>query len=167
VIAISIFIMPSVVSSMTPLVTYGTQVTTLSAKYAPQLATLKAIDGKTLAALQANPADTAAAATAVGEIAKAYSVGPAAATTRLTALAAVPKADLAYLNAHGTDVASAAAAAPGEWRNWWWVCVGGEVVFLPFILVMAGRWRPRKAREDAEEHAQLVQRELEALRAGS
>jgi MFS family permease len=163
VIAISIFILPSVVSSMTPLVTYGTQVTTLSAKYAPQLATLKAIDGKTLAALQANPADTTAAATAVGEIAKAYSVSPAVATTRLTALAAVPRSDLAFLNEHGTQVESAAAAAPGEWRNWWWICVGGEVVFLPFILVMAGRWSPRKAREDAAEHAQLVQRELEAL----
>jgi MFS family permease len=163
VIAVSVFIMPFVVSSMTPLVTYGTQVSTLSTQYAPELATVSAIDPKTLAALQANPSDTAAAVTAVGEVAKKFSVTPAVATTRLTALAAVPKADLAYLSAHGPAVKTAAAAAPGEWKNWWWVCVGGEVVFLPFILVMAGRWSPKKAREDAEEHERLVAGELAAL----
>jgi MFS family permease len=163
VIAISVLILPSVIGSMTPLVTYGSSVATLSAKYAPELATLKAIDPRTLGALQANPANTAAATTAVGEIATAFHVSPAAATTRLTALATVPKSDLAYLNAHGTAVATAAAAAPGQWKNWWWVCVGGEVVFIPFILVMAGRWSPRKARQDAEEHERLVQQELSAL----
>jgi MFS family permease len=163
VIAISVAILPSVVSSMTPLVTYLAPVATLSAKYAPELATLNAIDAKTQAALQANPADTAAATTAVGEIATAFKISPAAATTRLTALATVPRTDLAYLNAHGAAVAEAAAAAPGQWRDWWWVCVGGQIVFLPFILVMAGRWSPRKAREDAEAHERLVQHELAAI----
>jgi MFS family permease len=163
VIAISVFILPSVVGSMTPLVTYGPQVTAISAKYGPELATLGAVDPKTQAALQANPANTAAVTTAVGEIAKAFSISPAAATTRLTAMGTVPKSDLAFMAAHGTDVVTAAAAAPGQWKNWWWVCVGGEVVFLPFILLMTGRWSPRKAREDAEEHERLVQQELTAL----
>jgi hypothetical protein len=163
VIAISIFILPSVVSSMTPLVTYGSSVTALSAKYAPELATSKAIDAKTLAALQANPANTTAATTAVGEIVTAFHVSPAVATQRLTALAAVPKSDEAFLNAHGSAVVTAAAAAPGQWRNWWWICVGGDVVFLPFILVMAGRWSPRRAREDAEAHERKVQQELADL----
>ncbi|HET9079745.1 MAG TPA: MFS transporter [Trebonia sp.] len=163
VIAISVLILPSVVGSMTPLVTYGAQVQTLSVKYAPQLATLAAIDPKTQAALQANPASPAALTTAVGEIAKAFSVTPAAATARLTAVAAVPKSDLLYLSEHGNQVVTAAAAAPGEWKNWWWVCVGGQVVFLPFILLMAGRWSPRRARLDAEEHDRLIQTELDAL----
>jgi MFS family permease len=163
VIAISVLILPSVVGSMTPLVTYGTQVSTLSAKYAPELATLSAIDPATQAAIQANPANTAALTTAVGEIAKKFSVTPAQATTQLTALASVPKADLLYLSEHGTAVATAAASAPGQWRNWWWVCVGGQVLFIPFILVMTGRWSPRKAREDAEEHDRLIQSELAAL----
>ena len=163
VIAISIFILPSVVGSMTPLVTYGSSVITLSAKYAPELATLKAIDPKTQAALQANPTNTAAATTAVGEIAAAFHVSPAVATQRFTATSTVPKADLAYLTAHGTAVTTAAVAAPGQWRNWWWVCVGGDVVFLPFILVMAGRWSPRRAREDAEAHERKVQQELADL----
>jgi MFS family permease len=164
VIAISILILPSVISSMTPLVTYGSSVATLSAKYAPELATLKAIDPQTLGALTANPANTVAATAAVGEIAKAFSVSPTVAITRLTALSTVPKADLAFLNAHGSAVVAAAAAAPGQWKNWWWVCVGGEVLFLPFILVMTGRWSPRRAREDAEEHERKVQEELAALR---
>jgi hypothetical protein len=164
VVALSTLILPIVVGSMTPLITYGTQTATLSAQYAPQLATAAAIDPATQAALQASPTNTAALTKAVTEIATTFKITPAAATTRLTALAAVPKADLAYLQEHGTQVETAAAAAPGQWRNWWWVCVGGEVLFLPFILVMTGRWSPRKAREDAEEHERLVQQELAALK---
>ena len=82
---------------------------------------------------------------------------------QLTALSKVPPADLAYLKAHGADVVSAAAAAPGQWKNWWWVCVGGEVVFIPLILLMAGRWSPRRAREDTAEHERLVQDEMTKL----
>jgi hypothetical protein len=163
VVALSALIMPSVVSSMTPLVTYGTQVTTITTQYAPQLATLAAIDPKTEAALQANPADTAALTTAVGEIAKTFNITPAAATARLTAMATIPKADQAFLAEHLTQVENAATVSPGQWRDWWWVCVGGEVLFLPFILLMAGRWSPRKAREDEEEHDRLVQKELAAI----
>ena len=84
---------------------------------------------------------------------------------QLTALSKVPPADLAYLKAHGSDVISAAAAAPGQWKNWWWVCVGGEVVFIPLILLMAGRWSPRRAREDTAEHERLVQDEMAKLQA--
>ncbi|HEY6497705.1 MAG TPA: MFS transporter [Trebonia sp.] len=163
VIAISVLILPSVVGSMTPLVTYGTQAATISAQYPQQLQTLAVIDPATQAALHANPADTAAQTTAVGEISKAFSVTPAVATTRLLALAKVPAADQTFLAEHGTAVAAASAAAPGQWRNWWWVCIGGMVAFLPFILVMTGRWSPRKAREDAEEHDRLIQGELSAL----
>lgn len=164
VIALSILVLPSVVGSMTPLVTYGTQVQTLSTKYAPELKTLAEISPATLGALTANPGDQAAQTAAVGEIAKAEGIAPTAAITKLGALSAVPKADLAYLNAHGTQVQTAAAAAPGQWRNWWWVCVGGEALFLPLILLMAGRWSPRRARQDAAEHEQKVQAELDALR---
>jgi MFS family permease len=163
VIAVSVLILPSVISSMTPLVTYGTQAATISATYPQQLATLAVIDPSTQAALQANPANTAAQVKAVGEIATAFHVTPTAATSRLVAVATIPKADQAFLAEHGTQVANAAAAAPGQWKDWWWVCVGGMVLFLPFILVMAGRWRPRKAREDAEEHDRLVQQELAAF----
>jgi MFS family permease len=163
VVALSVLVLPFIVSSMTPLVTYGGQVAALSTRYAPELATLKAIDPATLAALSANPGNAAAAAHAVGEVAKAESVPPAVAVTKLTALARVPKADLAFLQAHGTQVVNAAKAAPGQWRNWWWVCVGGEAVFIPLVFLMAGRWDPRRARRDAAEHERKVQEELAAL----
>jgi hypothetical protein len=113
--------------------------------------------------MQASPTNTAAQATAVGEIVKAFSVTPAVATTRLLALSKVPAADLAFIAAHGTAVTNAATSAPGQWKDWWWVCVGGQVVFIPFVLVMAGRWRPRKAREDEAEHERRVQEELAGL----
>jgi MFS family permease len=164
VIAVSVLILPSVISSMTPLVTYGTQAATISATYPQQLATLAVIDPATQAAMSANPADTAAQAKAVGEIATAFHVTPTVATGRLVALAALPKTDQVFLAEHGTAVANATVAAPGQWKDWWWVCVGGMVVFLPFILVMTGRWSPRKAREDAAEHDRLIQEELAALK---
>ena len=263
VIAISLLILPVVVSSMTPLVTYGTQVATLSAKYAPELAfaqshpavvaaaqkvpppvvaTAQSIPPTVLATAQANatqlanaqkfapelaviqahpalfarlatysnpatipPALAAQAVSAAGGGAKGLqilttisankaaiagviaaapalkTVAPYAAqlTTiapysaeltimapygpQLTALSKVPASDLAYLKAHGTDVVNAAAAAPGQWKNWWWVCVGGQVVFIPLILLMAGRWSPRRAREDTAEHERLVQDEMTKL----
>jgi len=53
--------------------------------------------------------------------------------------------------------------SPKQWRTWWFVCVAGQIVFLPFIFAMAGRWSPRKAREDAEQHEQAVQREMQSL----
>ena len=163
VIAISFLIMPAVVTSMTPLVTYGSTVQTLSVKYARELATGAAIDPATQAALAANPLNPTADAKAVGEIAAAFHISPTAATARLTALATMPKADQAYLQAHAKDVISASAAASGQWKDWWWVCVGGQVLFLPLILLMTGRWSPRRAREDAEEHERRVQEELAAL----
>jgi MFS family permease len=163
VIAISFLIMPAVVSSMTPLVTYGAQAQTLSVKYAQELATGQAIDPATQAALQANPGNPVALVKAVGDIATTFHIGPAQATARLVALSKVPPADLAFLKTHGTQVQEAAAAAPGQWKNWWWVCVGGEIVFIPLILLMAGRWSPRRAREDAEEHDRLVQQEMAKL----
>jgi hypothetical protein len=39
------------------------------------------------------------------------------------------------------------------------------VLFVPFIFVMAGRWNPRRAREDTRKHDELVDRELAALAA--
>ena len=73
------------------------------------------------------------------------------------------QAALAYLQQHGAQVQTAAAAEPGQWKNWYWVCVGGMVLFLPFIFIMTGRWSPRKAKQDADEHEAKVAAELAAL----
>ena len=160
---VSVLILPSVISSMTPLVTYGAGVAQMSAQYSSELATAQAIDPATQATLQATPTDTAALTKAVTEIATTFKVSPADAQARLIALSKVPQADLLFLNAHGKEVASAATNAPGQWKTWWWVCVGGMVLFLPFIFLMTGRWSPRKAKQDADEHEAKVQAELAAL----
>jgi len=164
VVAVSIAVLPFVVTSMSPLVEHGEHVQELSHKYAPELKTLSAIDPATQAALSANPNDQAAATRAVGQIAAAEGVAPTEAINRLRAAAAIPHEDLAYLKEHGQAVEDAAHATPGQWQTWWWVCIGGEIVFLPLILVMAGRWSPRRAREDVAAHEAQVQRELAALR---
>src|SRR6201994_1880751 len=86
VIAVSTLCLPFVVSSMTPLVNYGTQVSALSTKYAQQLATGAAIDPATQAALKANPTDKATLGKAIGEIAQKEQVSVPVATARLIAL---------------------------------------------------------------------------------
>jgi len=153
---------------------------------APQLAAVQAIPPDVLATLQANPTDPAAGAAAVQAIMQKLSVGQAPAIQLLTSLASpdvqadlalvnkyatvlktaqadIPAADLAYLQAHAAEVQKAQSEAPNQWQTWWWVCVAGQIVFLPFVFVMAGRWSPRRAREDEREHEAMVQRELAAL----
>ncbi|HEX4725864.1 MAG TPA: MFS transporter [Pseudonocardiaceae bacterium] len=163
VVAVSIFILPFVVSSMTPLVQYGTQVQTLAARYSNELATIGTIDPATLATLSTQPTNPTAGATAVGEIVKGLHVDVATATQRLLAAAAVPRSDLLFLQSHATEVENASHSAPNQWQSWWWVCVGGEAVFIPLIFVMGGRWSPRKARRDLDEHERRVAAELAEL----
>ena len=82
---------------------------------------------------------------------------------QLAALAAMPPNVVPYLKAHGAAVQNAAAAAPGQWKRWYWVCFGGIVFFLLSIPVLRGRWRPRDARRDDAEHEAMVQAELAKL----
>ncbi len=35
---------------------------------------------------------------------------------------------------------------PGQWATWWWVGVGGLVVFLPTVWLTTGYWSPASAR---------------------
>jgi hypothetical protein len=60
-------------------------------------------------------------------------------------------------------IKAAAAAAPGEWQKWYWICIGGVVVFVATIFVMRGRWSPAAARADDDAHDAAVARELHAL----
>lgn len=106
------------------------------------------------------------------------------AVTALTALGAVPAADLALLSTHGKElqdpkvvaaltylqttgpkVQQAQADAPGQWQRWWWICFAGQLVFLPFVWALRGRWRPSAARADAQAHDVAIGRELTALEA--
>ncbi|HEU5227780.1 MAG TPA: MFS transporter [Ktedonobacteraceae bacterium] len=33
-----------------------------------------------------------------------------------------------------------------QWGIWWWVCIGGLIVFLPTIFVASGYWKPARGR---------------------
>ena len=82
---------------------------------------------------------------------------------QLTALSKVPPAALAYLKAHGTAVAAAAKQAPGQWKLWYWICVGGLLFFVACVPLLKGRWKTSDARRDEEEHEALVEAELARL----
>jgi len=54
----------------------------------------------------------------------------------------------------------AQAASPNEWKRWWLVCIGGEVIFLGIVFTIRGRWSPGAAKRDLEERDRLVSEEL-------
>ncbi|MER6209820.1 MFS transporter [Streptomyces sp. NPDC001642] len=154
VVAVSAAFIPVLVTSVTPLVEHGAEVAAATKQAAPALAIVDAHPQLFAELGKYTPTTTppALAAQAVKE------VGPAD-------LAVVQKAQpqLKVLKEYGPKVQKAAKNGPGEWRTWWWICVGGQVLFLPFVFVMAGRWSPKKAREDAAAHQEAVDRELAAL----
>jgi MFS family permease len=40
-----------------------------------------------------------------------------------------------------------------QWATWWWVCIGGLIVFLPTIFVVSGYWRSASTRAAAQERS--------------
>lgn len=83
-----------------------------------------------------------------------------AAVADLTALAKnIPAKDAALL----TEAQKAAEASPKQWRNYFYIAVGGEVVFIPLIFLLTGFWSPRRARRAEREHEEFVELELAKL----
>jgi ACS family D-galactonate transporter-like MFS transporter len=101
---------------------------------------------------------------------------------QLSALGAVPPADLAFLKQYGPGlqdpkvvsvltylqreapgVQKAAQQSPKQWQKYFWVAVGGEIIFIPLIFVMAGFWNPRAARRKEAEHEAWLDVELAKL----
>ncbi len=62
------------------------------------------------------------------------------------------QAQLAYLSTHQAQLTALQNAVVNksakQWKNWFWVCVAGMVLFIPTIFLNRGRWSPKKARED-------------------
>ena len=166
VITVALAVLTLVVPATSALVDQGPRVSEIAAKYPEQIKTATAIAPATLAALKKNPADPAAGAAAVGDLVKSgVAANPAAAVARLTRLGTqpIPAADAEYLTEHGATVAQAKEDNPHQWQTWWWVCFLGQLIFIPFIFITAGRWSPRKAREDAEQHEARIQEEMAKL----
>jgi MFS transporter, ACS family, D-galactonate transporter len=165
-----------------------TTVATLAATQGPALAAAQALDGQTAAALLANPNDTTAAGKAVGEITTKLKISPAEAVTRLQALGKIPPAQLILVSQDGPKISAATAQltalgkippadtkvlkqaqkaakdSPKQWRNYYWIAVGGEIVFIPLIFLLTGAWSPKKAKREEEEHEAMVAAEMAKLR---
>jgi ACS family D-galactonate transporter-like MFS transporter len=240
VIAVSVFIVPHVVNTVTTLVEKGPQAQALAAKYAPELATAQKIDPATQAALAANPNDqaagikaiseithvsvpdvttiatlnaqhgpalqaaqvvdratitalltnptnTAALQKAVQEITSKLGISAAEAQSRLQELSTIPVTQLLLLQKSGTkvvqaedalkklgavpasalatlkDAKHAADKSPKQWQHYFWIAVGGEIVFIPLIFLLAGYWSPTTARQKEREHEEMVRQELATL----
>jgi hypothetical protein len=223
VVAISFFVIPAVINTVTPIVNYGTTVQTyattyaselnfaqthpqivalaqkysaqvaLAQKFAPELTVLQnnqalftklatypnaasipsALVNQAIAAagggttglniLETISANQAAINEVVAVAPEIQQLEPYSA--QLTALSKMPSYVVPYLKAHATAVQNAAAAAPGQWKRWYWVCFGGVIFFLLSIPLLRGRWRTRDARRDEEAHEAMVRAELEKMMA--
>jgi MFS family permease len=76
------------------------------------------------------------------------------------------QAELAFLSKHQsqlTALQNGVKKSAKQWKDWFWVCVVGMVLFIPSIFLNRGRWSPKKAREDEKEHEDDVARELKEL----
>jgi MFS family permease len=84
-------------------------------------------------------------------------------TAELTALQKVPSNVSSFVSTFGPQVQTALTKAPGQWRNWFWVCFAGMIFFLLSIPLLRGRWSPRAAKRDQDEHEEMIQAEMEKL----
>jgi MFS family permease len=148
---VAYLVLPAVVNTVTPLVTYGSQASALVAKYPAA-----ALPPSTLAALQLNPLDAAALAQAHAQLGPNY-------IQELLSLASAPAADKAFLAAHGPAVAHAKQTTGNQWKTWYWICFGGVIFFLFTVPFMRGRWSPKAAKADERAHEAMVQAELARL----
>ena len=74
------------------------------------------------------------------------------------------QANLAALNTPtAKKVAAAAKKSPKQWQHYFWIAVGGEVVFIPMIFLLVGAWSPKRARREEQEHEAMVEAELAKL----
>lgn len=168
VVTVALLILTVAVPATSTLVDKGPRAQEIAAEYPEQVATLGALSEPTLAALQANPAAPSADAIAGAQrelVSAGVAPDPTAAVGRLIQLRdePIPADDLAYLAENGEKVQQAQEDNPKQWQRWWWVTFAGQVLFIPFVFLLTGRWSPKKAREDELEHERLVQEELARL----
>jgi MFS family permease len=170
VIAVSVFFVPKVVTTATTLVQQGPVVQAVLASPAPvghttigKVATAAAANPTVIARLQKVGNPPSAADRKFLAVA-AKTLGPA----NLAALAKPTPAlssALKTLAVDGPPVQKAATDSPKQWRTFFFVGVGGEVVFIPMIWLLAGFWSPRRAKRAEDEHDAWVAEEMAKLRA--
>jgi MFS family permease len=119
----------------------------------------------TVSALAASPsaANIAAAERALGPKVFSELVSNQA---QLKTLVLPYTAQLNYLAAHQaqlTALQNGINESPQQWQHWFWVSIGGMVVFITTILLIKGRWSPARAKRDLEAHGEEVERALQDM----
>ena len=161
-VAISIFVLPYVVSSMNTLVQYGGLAKrALGIEKADPTIRIVLAHPKLFAQLAKYPPSKIPGPLLAKAI---HEVG----LKNLLAVAKDPhiKGEAAFFTTHAArlhQVIVASKATPDQWQHWWWVCVVGQILFIPLVWLLAGRWSPAQAKRDEVEHDWEVQRELGEL----
>ncbi|HXQ18979.1 MAG TPA: MFS transporter [Acidimicrobiales bacterium] len=96
-------------------------------------------------------------------LANSIQAGRPVSNAEITAKVGVHSQNLATLLVAEKKLVPAEKASPDQWKRWWWVCLGGMVLFLLLVFRMPGRWSPRAAKRDFEEHERVVAQELEKM----
>jgi MFS family permease len=102
--------------------------------------------------------------TALAKVPASADAAVKANVANLTALGKVPTSVTSYIS---KNVPNALKDSPGQWKTWYWVCFGGIIFFLLSVPLLRGRWSPRAAKQDEDEHEAMVQAELAKLQGTS
>jgi len=97
---------------------------------------------------------------AYNPLAVAISKGQQVSPQEIQAKVGVHSQNLAGLLVAEQKLIPAQAASANEWKRWWLVCIGGQVIFLGLVFTMRGRWSPRAAKRDFEDHERFINDEL-------
>ncbi len=188
VVGLSFIFLPVVINSVNPVVDNTPYATTFpdgSAPFNVQQFQLQHPDSVAFATANASwltvlqePQNAAAVAavnkapTPANLTALEKAVGPAvfakvaANAAKLQKLVVPYATQLGYLGAHQSQLLALShnvVKSPKQWQNWFWVCLGGMVLFIPTIWLNRGRWSPKKAREDEARHEADVAAQLKEL----
>ena len=111
----------------------------------------------------ASAANLAALSKAVGPVVFGKVV---ANVTELKTLVVPYQSKLTYLSQHQSALLAlenGVSRSAKQWQHWFYVCLGGMVLFIPTIFLARGRWSPGRARKDERQHEADVERELQEL----
>jgi MFS family permease len=97
---------------------------------------------------------------AYNSLAVAIEKGQPVSDSEISAKVGVHSRNLATLLVAEKKLVPAQKESPNQWKRWWWVCLGGQVVFGLLVFTMKGRWSPRAAKRDLEDHERKVAAEL-------
>jgi MFS family permease len=183
VVGLSFIFLPLIITSVNPIVDnlpvadtviHGQSIQNFVAEHPKTIAfaqahqpllILLAKDPAAAAAVGANPsAANIAAATKAFGVKGLFQL--AAFKTQLQTLVEPYQAQLTFIQAHQAalnDLQKASNEAPHQWQHWFFVDLGGMVLFFPIIWLTKGRWNPSAAKRDAQEHDTRVREELSRL----